>query len=86
MQEMADFQRRYAEAQVAEAPKPEKKRRGRCGGLGGLGNLVGRALGDESDGEPRLTIFETTSELLNSDNAPDTSVVMISADFREKQG
>lgn len=32
----------------------------------------------------RSTIFETTSELLNIDNAPDTSVVMITANFREK--
>jgi len=87
MQEIADFQRRYAQAQVAEAPKPEKKRRGRFGGLGGLGNRVGRALGgggDDSAGEPRSTIFETTSELLNIDNAPDTSLVTIPADFREK--
>ena len=39
---------------------------------------------DDSAGERRSTIFETTSELLNIDNAPDTSVVMITANFREK--
>jgi hypothetical protein len=81
------FENVKAQAQVAEAPEPEEKPRGRFGGFGGLGDRVGRALGgggDDNAGEPRSTIFETTSELLNIDNAPDTSVVMIPADFREK--
>ncbi len=76
-------------AQVVEPPKveEEKPRRGRFGGLGGLGNRVGRALGgggDDNAGEPRSTIFETASELLNIDNAPETSMLTIPADFREK--
>ena len=75
-------------AQVVEAPPEEEKpRRGRFGGLGGLGNRLGRALGGgggDAANEPRSTIFSTTSELLNIDNNPDTSMVAIPADFREK--
>lgn len=80
------FENVKAQTQVVEEPKPEKKR-GRFGGFGGLGNRLGRAIGgggDDSAGEPRSTIFETTSELLDIDNAPDTSVVMIPTDFEEK--
>ncbi len=75
-------------AQVVEAPPEEEKpRRRRFGGLGGLGNRLGRALGgggDDAENEPRSTIFSTTSELLNIDPNPDTSMVAIPADFREK--
>lgn len=77
-----------ADVAVAPEPEPEPQSRGRFGGLGGLGNRLGRALGggdgDTDAGNPRSTIFETTSELLDIDTSPDTALVSIPADFREK--
>ncbi len=75
-------------AAPAPAPEPEQPRRGRFGGLGGLGDRLGRSIGGGGDadadaGKPRSTIFETTSELLNIDTNPDTTLTVIPADFEE---
>ena len=79
-----------AEVVAAPAPAPEPERRGRFGGLGGLGDRLGRSIGGGGDadanadaGNPRSTIFDTTSELLNIDTSPDTTLTVIPADFKE---
>ncbi|MDA1092935.1 MAG: hypothetical protein O3A25_06670 [Acidobacteria bacterium] len=38
---------------------------------------------DADAGNPRSTIFDTTSELLNIDTSPDTTLTVIPADFKE---
>ena len=81
------FESVKSEAQVAAAAPKEEPRRGRFGGLGSrLGSRLGRALGGGGDdaSEPRSTIFASTTELLNIDGNPDTSLVAIPADFREE--
>ena len=83
------FENVRGQAQMDAPPPQEEPSRGRFGGLGGLGSRIGRAIGGGGGepGEPRSTIFTTTTELLSIDGSPgspDTSLVVIPADFTEK--
>jgi hypothetical protein len=76
------FESVTSEVQLAAAAPKEEPSRGR---FGGLGSRLGRALGGADDAsEPRSTIFESTTELLDIDGNPDTSLVAIPADFTEE--
>ena len=80
------FESVKGEAQLAAAAPKEEPRRGRFGRFGGLGARLGRALGGGGDdaNKPRSTIFTSTTELLDIDGNPDTSLVAIPADFRKE--